>query len=88
MTDEQIRLYAIARCVVPSGSRIRTFCEPIAAGNGKLYTLEIWPEDEPTRRRWFAIHGNVFNAYFPDDVIAEQIRFAISRPSASPDPAG
>lgn len=82
MTDEQIRLYAIARCVVPLGNRIRTIAEPIKEG-GTLYTLEIKTPYEAWPERWFAVHHNTLvGDRFSDEVIAEQVRQAIARPSS------
>lgn len=88
MTDEQIRLYAIARCVVPSGTRIRTFSEPIKEG-GRLYTLEIKTPYKAGPERWFAVHHNTLvEGLYSDGVIAEQIRKAIEPPQAAPVPQG
>lgn len=72
MTDEQIRLYAIARCVTPSGTRIRTISEP--AAGGILYTLEL---DDVDTRRWFAVHSSVLQAAVSDGVLAGEIRRVI-----------
>lgn len=79
MTDEQIRLYAIARCVTPSGTRIRTISDQVKGG-GTLYTLEL-KTPGGTLERWFAVHhGTLVRGLFSDGAIAEQIRQAISRP--------
>lgn len=84
MTDEQIRLYAIARCIVPSGTRIRTLSETTSNGH-LLYTLELQALDV---QRWFAVHHNVLvPGAFPDSVIAGEVRRALERPT-SPVPRG
>lgn len=94
MTDEQIRLYAIARVVVPAGIRLRTYGEP--AAGGVLYTLELTAEEAEGRigkngpyplpaTRWLAIHSNVLSdSKIPDRVIAAEIRRALERRPASP----
>lgn len=81
MTDEQIRLYAIARCVVPAGTRIRTISEP--ASGGTLYTLEL---ESRGGRRWFAVHSNVLvpglAPVLSDSALAAEIKSAIAKPPA------
>lgn len=78
MTNEQIRLYAIARVVVPAGIRLRTFGEP--AAGGVLYTLVLEDEDE---RRWLAIHSNVLHdGKIPDRTIAIETERALRRQPA------
>lgn len=69
MTDEQIRLYAIARCALPPEVRIRTISEPAAGGT--LYTLEL---DDVDKRRWFAVHSSTLTAAISDGVLAGEIR--------------
>lgn len=89
MTDEQIRLYAIARVVVPARTRLRTFGEP--AAGGMLYTLELTSGEAEGRigkygpyplpaTRWLAIHSNVLHdSETPDRVIAIEIGRALER---------
>jgi hypothetical protein len=79
VTDEQIRLYAIARAVVPAGIRLRTFGEP--AAGGVLYTLEL---EDGNERRWLAIHDTALRKHIPDWMIAKEIRRALERRPASP----
>lgn len=76
MTAEQIRLYAVARCVAPVGDRIRTIAEP--AANGILYTIIL---DRHGDRRFFAIH-NFALAGVPDGYLAGELRRAFARPVA------
>lgn len=72
MTNEQIRLYAVARLLVPGHVRIRTIAEP--ASKGSLYTLElIPPEGDP---RWFAVHSLALGGV-DDDRLAIEIRAAV-----------
>ncbi len=54
MTAEQIRLYALARTIVPPHVRIRTIAEPAGMLN-TLYTLELAPPEG--KRRWFGVHS-------------------------------
>lgn len=68
MTDEQIRLYSIARCVVDPDVRIRTIAEP--AHGGILYTIETLGDP----RRWFAVHSSIIDAVKSDGVLAAEIR--------------
>lgn len=74
MTDEQIRLYAIARCVAPAGTRIRTISEP--AAGGILYTLEM-KKPKTTLERWFGVHSSTLRSNISDGVLAGEIRRAI-----------
>lgn len=84
MTDEQIRLYAIARVTVPTHYLLRTIAEPVGEG-GTLYTLEV---TGPDSRRWFAIHSTTLReSRIPDWHIAEEIRRSLRQPSAPPQPA-
>lgn len=75
VTNEQIRLYAIARIAVPSETRIRTIAEP--ASGGILYTLELQTLHRGRSKRWLAIHSNVLRGGIPDGTIAEEIRRAL-----------
>ena len=76
MTDEQIRLYAIARCVAPGGTRIRTISEQ-TTGGGTIYTIEM-KTPGGTLERWFAVHhGTLSSGLYPDRLIAAEIRRAI-----------
>ena len=77
MTDEQIRLYAIARCVTPAGTRIRTISEP--AGGGTLYTLEL-KTPGGILERWFGVHSSTLQADISDGVLAGEIRRVIENP--------
>lgn len=79
MTDEQIHLYAVARTVVPTDTRISTLAEPVA-GNGTLYTLTIWAGDQ---RRWFAIHSSSLRQV-DDKRLAVEIAGAVSQSAATP----
>jgi hypothetical protein len=81
VTDEQIRLYAIARVVVPVDSGLRVFREATSGGSS-IYTIETRPPDG--RRRWFAIHGRALRVGFPESVVEDEIRKAVGRPPASP----
>lgn len=54
MTDDQIRLYAEARVVVPVDVRLSVIAER-TSGGGTLYTLILDPPRG--KRRWFAIHS-------------------------------
>lgn len=87
MTDEQIRLYAIARLVAPNGTRIRTIAE--RAAGGTLYTIEMktpgaaWPE------RWFAVHSNALrDPAITDTMLMAEVRRAMGPPPALPAPQG
>jgi hypothetical protein len=76
VTDEQIRLYAIARCVAPSGTRIRTIAEQ-TTGGGTLYTIEM-KTPGGTLERWFAVHSSTLRAGVSDGgILAAEIRRAI-----------
>jgi len=78
MTDEQIRLYAIARCVVPASSRLRTIAEPAAGGTH--YTLNV---ESAVAHRWFAVHSNVLtDGEIPDRTIAIETERALRRQPA------
>lgn len=80
MTDEQIRLYAIARCVVPAGIRLRTFGEP--GGGGVIYTLEL---EDGNELRWLAVHSNTLReGVVPDQMIAIEIRRTLEKRPTSP----
>lgn len=72
MTDEQIRLYAVARTVVPRHVQIRTIAEP--AAKGTLYTLELIPPEG--NHRWFAVHSLTLDSV-DDDRLALELRAAI-----------
>jgi len=72
VTDEQIRLYAVARTVVPRHVQVRTIAEP--AGKGSLYTLELIPPEGD--RRWFAVHSLTLDTV-DDDRLALELRAAI-----------
>ena len=85
MTDEQIRLYAVARLVAPAETRIRTIAE--RAAGGTLYTIEMktpyaaWPE------RWFAVHSNTLRDPAIDDVrLMVEIKKAMGLPPGLPAP--
>jgi hypothetical protein len=80
VTDEQIRLYALARIVTPTETRIRTFAEK--AAGGILYTLEL-KTPYGTLERWFAVHSSSLRA-LPDGQVAGELRRAIG-PPALPD---
>lgn len=73
MTDDQIRLYAIARTVVPQHVRIRTISEPAGMLN-TLYTLELTPPEG--KQRWFGVHSKDMRR-IDDDRLAIEIRAAV-----------
>lgn len=77
MTDEQIRFYAVARCVTPIGTRLRTISE--RAGGGILYTLELKTPYKGGPERWFAVHSSSLRA-LPDSQIARELKRALDRP--------
>lgn len=83
MTDEQIRLYAIARMVTPAETRIRTIAEPAAGGT--LYTLEL-KTPYGILERWLGVHSSTLRAPIPDGVLADEIKRVIERPPTSPAP--
>jgi hypothetical protein len=72
VTDEQIRLYAVARTVVPRHVEIRTIAEP--AAKGTLYTIVLTPPEGD--RRWFAVHSLTLDTV-DDDRLALEIRAAV-----------
>lgn len=72
MTDEQIRLYALARTIVPRHVQIRTIAEP--AAKGTLYTLELIPPEG--KHRWFAVHSLTLDTV-DDDRLALELRAAV-----------
>jgi hypothetical protein len=72
VTDEQIRLYAVARTVVPRHVLIRTIAE--SASKGTLYTLMLIPPEG--RCRWFAVHSLTLDSV-DDDRLALELRAAI-----------
>jgi len=76
VTDEQIRLYAVARTVVPRHVEIRTIAEPAAKGTaeGTLYTIVLTPPEGD--RRWFAVHSLTLDSV-DDDRLALEIRAAV-----------
>lgn len=76
MTDEQIRLYALARTIVAPEVRIRSMAEP--AGGGLLYTLALTSPNGA--RRWFAVHSMLFRAQITDRVLVNELRRVIGRP--------
>jgi hypothetical protein len=72
VTGEQIRLYALARTVVPRHVQIRTIAEP--ASKGTLYTLELIPPEG--NRRWFGVHSLILDSV-DDDRLTLEIRAAV-----------
>jgi hypothetical protein len=72
VTDEQIRLYALARTVIPGHVKIRTIAEP--ASKGTLYTLALTPPEG--KQRWFAVHSLALDTV-DDDRLAIELRAAI-----------
>lgn len=76
MTDEQIRLYAIARVVAPLESRIRTIAEP-TSGGGTFYTIELEDLAGRTDPRWFAVHSSSLGPAVSDHRLAIELAAAI-----------
>jgi hypothetical protein len=76
VTDEQIRLYAIARTVTPPETRIRTIAEK-TSGGGTLYTLEL-KTPYGTLERWFAVHGSSLGPQISDQRLALELSAAIN----------
>lgn len=86
MTNEQIRLYALARVVLPTDLHVRALRDdaPAAVG-GAIYTVEtIDPDGE---RRWFGLSARQLSD-FPDRVIAGAIRRAFDKPHERGEAAG
>lgn len=79
MTDEQIRLYAIARVVAPKGSRISTIADPTTGGE-TIYTVVV---DRGEHRRWFAVHSTTLRQVVSDSVIEEELRRVLALPPTS-----
>lgn len=81
MTDEQIRLYAIARVVTPAETRIRSIAEPTTGGE-TIYTLEL-KTPYGILERWLAVHSSTLRAVSSDGILAAEIRRVIESPPAS-----
>lgn len=86
MTDEQIRLYALARIVAPTEARIRTIAE--RASGGTLYTVELdsGRKRNGVRWRWFAVHSSSLRA-LPDEQLVGELRRAFAGSVAPGRPA-
>lgn len=84
MTDEQIRLYALARLAAPTDWRIRTFAEETSGGE-ILYTVELSRGD---KHRWFAIHSLTLRNLIADSLLVAEFRRAFARPPARAPAAG
>lgn len=79
MTAEQIRLYALARIAVPSGSRIRTFGEPTTGGH-VLYTVEVKTPYKGGPERHFGVHSETLrNPAVSDTALLHDLRRAVNR---------
>lgn len=80
MTDEQIKLYAIARVVLPTDVRVRALRDdaPALVG-GSIYTVET--TDSKGVRRWLAVSARVLKGDFPEHVIGREIRRAYDNPA-------
>ena len=70
MTDEQIRLYAVARCVVPAGVRVRTISDAMPEGP-PLYTVET--TDSKGVSRWFGVDAAALLPSVSDGVLAREL---------------
>jgi hypothetical protein len=75
VTDEQIRLYALARVVTPAETRIRSFGEP-TSGGGTLYTL-VLKTPYGTLERWFGVHSSTLRSGISDERLAIELAAAI-----------
>jgi len=78
VTDEQIRLYAIARVVTPPETRIRTLAE--SAGPFSLATIYTLVLKTPggTLERWFAVHSSSLRSGVPDAILGQEIARSIA----------
>jgi hypothetical protein len=84
VTDEQIRLYAIARLVAPLEARIRTIAEP-TSGGATIYTIVV---ERGEHTRWFAVHSTTLREVVSDSVIALELKRVLALPPALPAPQG
>lgn len=74
MTEEQTRLYVLARIAAAPIDRIRTIAEPAAGGT--LYTIELTRHGE---KRWFGVHSLTLVAV-PDGLVVDELRRSFARP--------
>lgn len=78
MTDQQIRLYAIARVALPADVRVRAIRDdaPAMVG-GSIYTIET--TDPKGAIRWFGIAAAALRHPYPDRVIGQEIQRAYDK---------
>lgn len=76
MTDEQIRLYAIARAAFPPLLRVRTIHDKKVIGD--VYSVVTI---EPSgRERYFAVPAFCLRGSYPEAVVGAELQRAARRP--------
>jgi hypothetical protein len=78
VSDEQIKLYALARCVMPTTWRLRTYRDaapyPVPMPDHDLLTVEA--TDSQGVSRWFGLRVSAVRTQ-PDDVLARELARAV-----------
>lgn len=79
MSDEQVKLYAIARCVMPTTWRLRTYRDaapyPVPIPDHDLLTVEA--TDSQGVSRWFGVLVVAVREH-PDHVLARDLHRAVN----------